>query len=702
MTENANAGTARVELPDDGMTKAQLDKLEINERRRWYLAATAAGRLNWQTHGIDPLKPTSAAAGGSSAGGGAPPPFVFGDSFTSSAQPLPKTIIMWNTHSYVRLSAKIALARALAANAPRLYKRGKMLSVMAFPEDIGEEPDPEKENTTTTVDISLQRVRLADFDDLKNQCDEANIQFVGGAKQSPIHPPKEPMIALIKDPQLCPARSILGVTRTPYMDYAGNIDMTSGYNPRTKTLQDLSQLGAFNVPEKPSKADVDAAVATIMHPFSLYDNYTKRDEAGRIQWTGEILTLALTAINRPYLDKAPLLMVAGVTSGAGKGELCTAMVQLAFNTHGDIIVMGIENEEFVKRVDSVIMGGAPTFTIDNLNYHLFVNDTLASFATEGYQTIRPFGKLGRDVQIEGRPLILINGNMLTASQDNNRRTFRVEVYTVSSTPFDRVFKFYPAEETRRTRTAMLAALYTLMRWWRQRGMTDAKAPRVAVGSFPQWGREIADLVASLTGWHPGQSIKDNLNIDRHRENTVTVIDCLIARFGLNRIFTAADVDEVYQRVMKIRRDGEPYTVFQPNVNRAVFPALAEAERLEKVIPPAIEQLQALIAGHTGSAQQLQELKRDLGILQDGLKKAVVDRTNELAAAAIAQARIESDLAYAIRDAVTLDGGAKGKYTSTNAIGMWFMNNSKKPIGDKIICREKAAGQRAADIWIRLV
>ena len=230
-----------------------------------------------------------------------------------------------------------------------------------------------------------------------------------------------------------------------------------------------------------------------MHPFSLYEH------GDDIQWIGRNSDLRIHGIERTSIRNCPMLMVAGNAAGLGKGELCRGVIYLAYGVKGDLITVGEDKTERDKRIDAVLIDGAPAFTIDNMNDQVFDSVTLASIATEGVANIRPFGRNSGQIRVEGLSLVMINGNKLFVVGDNVRRTFRIELNTRNPFPATRPFPFTPEEEVRRTRIEMLEAAFTIMRWWRQRGMKgDAPGNGRQLGSFEMWSQRVADLVHELT------------------------------------------------------------------------------------------------------------------------------------------------------------------------------------------------------------
>ena len=712
----------RVPLPDAGLSAAQIDALEPRLRRATVQTARADGRYDLNSHNILPLHangnggsngagvqaatlatPADGGAGagaGVGAGGGQAPPPIFG-------QPMPAGMsrtalpIVWMAET--RKQATEQCGAALAIRAERLYRRGKALAILDLPdpaENAGNEELERKGKAFTTVDLTLRRARIARASDLKRQVDEADILFRGptrgprpkdgsAPKTAPIHPPMDPLEAIIADVRLCPARRLVGIAHVPYMDRQGVLDMTEGYNPRTGIFHDLTGLATLKIPDQPTENDAKAAVGVLFHPFDQYENYTGRERDEKLRFVGEVLTCQFSSIERVFLERAPMLIVNGIVAGLGKGEFCHAMTCLAYGAKGDIINAGESDEEFDKRIDSVLIDGPPVFIIDNLNDHLLTNNTLATYSTEGRTHIRAYGRKGGDIEVEGRALIFINGNKLMPSRDNNRRCFTVSLFSKSENPESRHFSFHPAEEVMRTRTAMLEAAYTIMRWWRQRSMP--KSGKV-LGSFETWSNRVGDMVAALTGWHPVASIGENSKRDLFRQRQSQAIAALSARFSLGGRLRSSDVANIAAAVLKARRENTRYvdSIMPTALDQRLHPAFWAALAAHKAADAA---LQAMVkSGAAGGKPGTPAAAAYAALVKHEKDKSELLRL-ATEAARLHQAELDTDLAEAIEAATP-----EGKVTS-NAIGRWFATVEDKPVDGLVLVRDKQPGAKMADVVV---
>jgi hypothetical protein len=698
VTEIQSGNVYSMILPDQGMTEAEINTLADSnaaQARAYVQAAIKQGRFDMRTYDILPLSqaaqgqasaspqappafgpatPIGGSSGGGYGGGGAAPPGAAAgvppNTFNGEKYRIP-----WSAGN--RLQATDLAGVALATRSSRLFLRGSLLAILdnprvdgvskgfqPAPEEGVERPDePPPTKSVAYTDTNLRRARLATAKRLSRQVDEGYIQFISRRKNRDgkstmdidIVPPDHVLQTLIDEPALCPARPLVAIANVPYMDKHGRLDARPGYHEDTGIFHDTGSLPPLNIPDKPTDAEAFGAVAVLIEPFRYYDNF----RADKMRWSGEVLTLLLSSVNRAFLPTMPILMINGNAFGVGKGELCKSCSYLAYGVRGDFVTRGGDDKEFDKRIDAILIEGAPVVIFDNLNNYIMNNENIASMATEATGLIRRYGRNDENIPVGGRSLYLFNGNGILPSRDNVRRSFVVDLTTKSANPPMRKFPFKPSMKVRDTRVAMLEAVFTLMRWHRQQGMTwragpacaDGRASRTPLGSFEQWSIEVGNLVQRLTGWHPNDSIERNINRDPDNNQAGNAINALATLFGTLRKFRAGDIANICARVEKTQRDGGVHVVATNFIVRGMHPTLVAAEHTHKQRQTAYDQYGRtgkwpVVAGLT-LAQVRDNLKADLD-------RALADVSLETALACGRQAPIEEELTEAMK-AVTRQG-----------------------------------------------
>jgi putative DNA primase/helicase len=288
---------------------------------------------------------------------------------------------------------------------------------------------------------------------------------------------------------------------------------------------------------------------------------------------GKALLLAaiFTAIERPFLDVAPMFVIRSSMPGTGKGLIVRALVRLAFDTLPVIATWGNNSEEFEKRLGAMLLQAPGALSIDNANGMQVKGDLLEAILTEGSASIRPLG-VSETVKVSNHSFITLTGNNPIITGDMARRTLPIDILPQSADPERDKYSFNPAELMQRRRIYFLKAAFIAMRAFRQAGRPRQGLP--AVGSFDDWSRRVRDLVYWLTGYDVSEGFRRNKTEDPRRQADAALFAALHTHFVTNP-FKAADAIAVHKRVMEHRRSS--YSTPAPTpAEQAVHEALDEA------------------------------------------------------------------------------------------------------------------------------
>ena len=357
------------------------------------------------------------------------------------------------------------------------------------------------------------------------------------------------------------AQPLRGIVRLPRIDDSGEIHFISGYDPATALYHDRSP--TFDVSAKPSLDQARAAVNVLSFPFSKY----QFDDPAAGQ--ALLLAAAFTAIERPFLPLAPMLVVRSPMPGTGKGRIVSALFGLAYDTKPISITWGGNSEEFEKRLGAVLLRTPAVLSIDNANGMQIKGDLLESVITEGCTDIRVLGH-SKTVRVRNRSFIILTGNNPIITGDMARRALSVDILPRSADPERDRYPFDPAEIVQRRRDAFLVAAFTAMRAFRLAGMPSQGLP--AVGSFDEWSRKVRDLVYYLTAYDVAEGFRRNKAEDPRRQNDAALLVALYQHFGVTP-FDAAKVIAVYKQVAQCRR--LPSTTTTTPSAEALYDALEE-------------------------------------------------------------------------------------------------------------------------------
>ena len=307
-----------------------------------------------------------------------------------------------------------------------------------------------------------------------------------------------------------------GIATSPLLAPDGTIRSHEGYDLATRLY--CARAPRVNVPNKPSKAEAEAALLKLRQvfetfPFAGSQRITAGDldhvDLGLPPGEAESAYLAglLTAICRPSLQLAPgAIITAPEISGAGsgKGLLVQAACNIAYGQHPPAFTAGSDKAELEKRIASELLQSGPAFFLDNVNSTALKSDTLASVITERPARVRVFGET-RMAELNSCCWIAVTGNGLTISEDLARRFLEVELDPQCDDPEARDFPTGRdgfLAEIKARRAELLSAALTIWRWGRQNEMQRGKP----LGSFETWAAWVRDPLLTLGCVDPVEAI----------------------------------------------------------------------------------------------------------------------------------------------------------------------------------------------------
>ena len=307
-----------------------------------------------------------------------------------------------------------------------------------------------------------------------------------------------------------------GIATSPLLAPDGSIRSHEGYDSATRLY--CARAPRVNVPDKPGKAEAEAALLKLRQVFETFPFAGSQritaydlDVVDLTQPPSEaesaFLACLMTAICRPSLQLAPgAIITAPEISGAGpgKGLLVQAATMIAYGQTPPAFTAGSDKAELEKRIASELLQSGPAFFLDNVNSTALKSDTLASVITERPARVRVFGET-RMAELNSTAWIAVTGNGLTISEDLARRFLGVELEPNCDNPEARDFPqgrdgFLAEIKTRRAE--LLSSALTIWRWGRQNQMQRGKP----LGSFGTWAAWVRDPLLTLGCADPVEAI----------------------------------------------------------------------------------------------------------------------------------------------------------------------------------------------------
>jgi putative DNA primase/helicase len=398
-------------------------------------------------------------------------------------------------------AADEGLAALQAANV-EIYVRGKDLV------RIGRIPQKDAQGATTMTPavIPLNYAMLGRLLGKHAEWQKYNAK----EERISIDPPKEVIEQVLAMSGQWPFPPLNGIINTPTMRPDGSLLTTAGYDAETGYfLFDPPSLPEIN--DRPTMDEASAALALLL---SLYDEFPFVDAPSR----SVAISMVLTAVLRPALGVVPMHAVSTPEAGTGKSYLSDIPSMIA--TGGRCGVWALSGpEETEKRLITAALSQQPIISLDNIS-HPLTGDFLCQMTERERLHIRPLST-NTDVQVVNSFCVFANGNNLTISGDNVRRSVMAELDAKMENPETRTFKHDPLAVVRANRGRYIAAALTITRAYIARGMPSRLKP---LGSYGKW----SDLVRSPLVWlgmaDPTETTSRLRAADPKRQERIAVLD----------------------------------------------------------------------------------------------------------------------------------------------------------------------------------
>lgn len=214
-------------------------------------------------------------------------------------------------------------------------------------------------------------------------------------------------------------RPLATLSNVPFLRADGSICEASGYDEETGIYYAPS-LPFPTLPLMPSWANARTALDELVN---LVKQFPFAGAVSRSVFLADVLT----ALARPTLPTAPMVLYSATMAGSGKTLLASIANLIAYG-HGTTHPWPNGNEEELKKVlTSVLLAGDPVLVFDNLpNGGIIKSAALSQFSTSDDYADRKLGVSER-VRLKNRTRIVLTGNNVTLASDNARRTIVCEL-----------------------------------------------------------------------------------------------------------------------------------------------------------------------------------------------------------------------------------------------------------------------------------
>ncbi len=211
---------------------------------------------------------------------------------------------------------------------------------------------------------------------------------------------------------------LAGMIETPTLRRDGSILQTEGYDPSSQLYFDANGVTFPPIPEKPSRADAIAASERLAQRVGTFPFAPGEGET----WDGPTasravaLSAMLTALVRRSIRAAPAIAIVANTPGTGKSLLSAIVAALASGRAPTAISYGKTQEEFEKRLFSVLLAGDAVVVVDNIEADEVSSDEFCTVLTSETWQNCILG-LSRMTTVPTNATFLMNGNNVIFAGD---------------------------------------------------------------------------------------------------------------------------------------------------------------------------------------------------------------------------------------------------------------------------------------------
>jgi len=336
------------------------------------------------------------------------------------------------------------------------------------------------------------------------------------------------------------------VIDTPTLRPDGSILQQPGYDLDTAILYDPGAIEYPMVPDRPSRADAQAAIE---HLTEAVGTFPFVDDVDR----SVALAGFMGSLVRRSLPAAPLYGITAPVMGSGKTLLADCIAIVATGVSAPVMTDPASEEEAGKLLLSVLAEGEGVVLIDNIEAALGGAWLCAALTSESFS-----GRiLGRNAmaKVPTACTWLVTGNQLVLIGDLRTRALLCRLDPRCEHPEEREFVGDLREEIAERRADLVVAALTVMRAFAVSGARASDLVR-PWGRFEAWSERVRAPLVWVGQPDPCASLKQLEREDPERERLITMLRAWHAAFGANPATGREAIDHAL-RVPEMREAMEP-------------------------------------------------------------------------------------------------------------------------------------------------
>ncbi len=316
-------------------------------------------------------------------------------------------------------------------------------------------------------------------------------------KRLPALPPSWVIKDMLSDPKP-PLPYLSRIVKHPVFSADGSLTVDRGYSEKTKCYYSAPpDLQIPEVPEAPQQSDLQRARMTIED--LLYD-FPLVGQSERANCVGLFI---LPFIRELIQGQVPLHLIESPTPGTGKSLLARVLTYPALGHDIDFGTVPQNEEEFRKRITSVLINNPSYVLFDNAR--TLTSAQLSAAITAPMWEDRILGETKMEVHLPVRCIWMATGNNPTVSVEIARRTIRIRLDARVDRPWQRDSSQFRHPNiiswVKQNRGELIWAALTLAKAWIVAGSPEPKGIK-PMGSFEEYSRVIGGIlqVAGVKGF----------------------------------------------------------------------------------------------------------------------------------------------------------------------------------------------------------
>lgn len=338
-----------------------------------------------------------------------------------------------------------------------------------------------------------------------------NVYTKGIPTEIPADPPLAICKSICKTYDLPDIPDLLQVLKHPMFDPKTDKLTKQGYDPTTKYFGLFDS--TYNINLKATKAEALKALNNILQLFRTLDLATEDDNAA-------VISAILTAVLRPVLGTAPLILISAPAMGSGKGMVVRLISRFAMQGEPASKVLPNDEAEINKQILRSLMASEPVIFYDEIGMSQIDTPSMRTLATSSNFSGRLLG-LNKIATPPTNALTLLTANNASPSADMTRRVLEIRIDTKCENPSLRKFDFDPIKFFDQNRQQLITHALTIIAAYIHAGQPDLSA--ISIGSFSDWNRLCRLPVIWLMNQDPAARMIEKINDDPIKEGIASVM-----------------------------------------------------------------------------------------------------------------------------------------------------------------------------------